>query len=95
MLGRLTSAHFERALSGQPIFHIVPGFEMSLLCKRIRGLCNHCVTVLGVTLASEGLARYEHAVAFALAVFVVYAARRWSSVGDRLRLLRVSGERGL
>lgn len=53
------------------------------------------VALLGVTLASEGLARYEHAVAFALAVGVVYAARRWSSVGDLLRLLRVSNERSL
>jgi len=49
------------------------------------------VALVGVTLLSHGLARYEHVVAFALAAGVVYAARRWSSVGDRLRLVRFAG----
>ncbi len=39
-----------------------------------------------VTLFSGGLARYEHAAAFLVAVGVVYAARRWTSVGRPLRL---------
>jgi hypothetical protein len=45
------------------------------------------LALLGVTLVSDGLARYEHVAAFALAVGVVYASQRWSSVGSRLRLL--------
>ena len=50
------------------------------------------VALLGVTLMSSGLALYEHVVAFVLAVGVVYACRRWSSVGDRLRLLGPSDD---
>jgi hypothetical protein len=38
-----------------------------------------------VTLFSDGLARYEHAAAFLVAVGVVYAARRWTSVDRPLR----------
>jgi hypothetical protein len=51
------------------------------------------VALLGVTLVSNGLASYEHVVAFGLAVGVVYAGRRWSSVGARLRLLTPSDDR--
>ncbi len=43
--------------------------------------------IVVVTLGSDGLARYEHAVAFALAVLVVFVCRRWVSLGRRLRLL--------
>ena len=50
------------------------------------------VALVGVTLFSGGLGRYEHVVAFALAAGIVYAARRWSSVGDRLRLVRFAGD---
>ena len=39
-----------------------------------------------VTVVSDGLGQYEHAVAFLLAAGVVYAAHRWDSVGARLRL---------
>lgn len=53
------------------------------------------VALLGVTLVSGDLALYEHVVAFGLAVGVVYAGRRWSSVGDRLRLIRLSADRSL
>ena len=49
--------------------------------------------LLGVTLVSNGLAFYEHVVAFGLAVGLVYAGRRWSSVGARLRLLGTSDDR--
>ena len=51
------------------------------------------LVLVGVTVVSEGLGLYEHAVAFGLAVALVYAARRWSSVGDRLRLFRLSDDR--
>jgi hypothetical protein len=50
------------------------------------------VALVGVTLVSPGLAFYEHLVAFSLAAGMVYAARRWASVGDRLRLLPLSGD---
>ena len=53
------------------------------------------IAVVVVTVFSDGLARYEHVVAFALSAGVVYAARRWNSVGDRLRLLRLRGDDGL
>ena len=49
--------------------------------------------LLGVTLVSNGLGFYEHIVAFGLAAGLVYAARRWSSVGDRLRLLGLFDDR--
>jgi hypothetical protein len=49
------------------------------------------LAIVVVTLFSDGLARYEHVVAFALSVGVVYAALRWRWVGDRLRLLGVRG----
>ncbi len=41
--------------------------------------------LVGVTILSHGLGQYEHAVAFLLAVGVVYAAHRRDSVGARLR----------
>jgi hypothetical protein len=44
------------------------------------------LTLAVVTALSEGLARYEHVVAFALAVGLVYAGRRWRGLGRRLRL---------
>ena len=44
------------------------------------------VALLVVTAFSEGLARYEHVTAFALAAGTVYVARRWASVGRWLRL---------
>jgi len=49
--------------------------------------------LLGVTLVSDGLAFYEHVVAFGLAVGLVYAGGRWTSVGARLRLLGPSANR--
>ncbi len=48
--------------------------------------------LVGVTALSQGLARYEHVVAFVLAAGVVYAARRWSSLGVRLRLAGPTGD---
>ncbi len=44
------------------------------------------VVMIGVTLGSDGLARYEHAVAYSLAVFVVFLCRRWASLGRRLHI---------
>ena len=51
------------------------------------------IALTGVTLVSPSLALYEHLAAFCLAAAVVYAAQRWTSVGDRLRLQRLSGWR--
>lgn len=51
------------------------------------------VALVGVTLISDGLALYEHAAAFGLAVAVVFAGGRWRSVGRRLRLLGPTAER--
>jgi hypothetical protein len=48
--------------------------------------------LVGVTALSQGLALYEHVVAFVLAVGVVYASRRWSSLAARLRLVGPTGD---
>lgn len=50
-------------------------------------------TLLGVTVLSSGLARYEHAAAFVVAVGVVYVARRRGSLGRGLRLVGFAGVR--
>jgi hypothetical protein len=44
------------------------------------------IVIIAVTLGSDGLARYEHALAYALAVFVVFLCRRWASLGRRLQI---------
>ena len=47
------------------------------------------VAIVLVVYGSTGLARYEHAAAYTLAVLVVFLCRRWAFLGRRLRLVKM------